>query len=216
MSECSTSELSPAPQEEMCVHKLPYLPSSPSLSPVDINTNYHTLWAIDTHTASPHQEMCTQTTVPSVFAFSISCGHKYKLSYSLGYRHTHCFTTSRNVYTNYRTFRLRLLDLLFALAPRGPLLLLEQHLDAVRLVPLAVLHVALVRAEARVRRGHTLLGLVQLTAQLGEVVDLLVVRSASKERRVLFNDALKTFYLRLYWVRHIIKEGRKEGRKGFI
>ena len=102
--------------------------------------------------------------------------------------------TRRNVNTNYRTFRLRLLDLLFALAPRGPLLLLEQHLDAVRLVPLAVLHVALVGAEARVRRGHALLGLVQLAAQLGEVVDLLVVRSARKEAFCLKTNSKHFIY----------------------
>ena len=31
-----------------------------------------------------------------------------------------------------------------------------------------------------------------------------------KEGNVLFNDALNTFYLRLYGVGHIVKEGRKE------
>ena len=30
-----------------------------------------------------------------------------------------------------------------------------------------------------------------------------------KEGNVLFNDALNTFYLRLYGVRHMVKEGRK-------
>ena len=34
--------------------------------------------------------------------------------------------------------------------------------------------------------------------------------SDRKEGNVLFNDALNTFYLRLYGIRHIIKEGRKE------
>ena len=31
-----------------------------------------------------------------------------------------------------------------------------------------------------------------------------------KEGNVLFNDALNTFYLRLYDVRHMVQEGRKE------
>ena len=30
-----------------------------------------------------------------------------------------------------------------------------------------------------------------------------------KEGNVLFNDALNTFYLRLYGIRHMVKEGRK-------
>ena len=30
-----------------------------------------------------------------------------------------------------------------------------------------------------------------------------------KEGNVLFNDALNTFYLQLYGVRHMVKEGRK-------
>ena len=33
--------------------------------------------------------------------------------------------------------------------------------------------------------------------------------SRRKEGSVLFNDALNTFYLRLYGVRHMVKEGRK-------
>ena len=41
-----------------------------------------------------------------------------------------------------------------------------------------------------------------------------------KEGDVLFNDALNTFYLRLYGVRHMVKDHsdseRKEGRKCFI
>ena len=41
-----------------------------------------------------------------------------------------------------------------------------------------------------------------------------------KEGNVLFNDALNTFYLRLYGVGHMIKDHsdseRKEGRKCFI
>ena len=43
-----------------------------------------------------------------------------------------------------------------------------------------------------------------------------------KEGNVLFNDALNTFYLRLYGIRHMVKDqsesekGRKEGRKCFI
>ena len=35
-------------------------------------------------------------------------------------------------------------------------------------------------------------------------------RERERERNVLFNDALTTFYLRLYGVRHMVKEGRKE------
>ena len=31
-----------------------------------------------------------------------------------------------------------------------------------------------------------------------------------KEGNVLFNDALNTFYLWLYGIRHMVKEGRKE------
>ena len=41
-----------------------------------------------------------------------------------------------------------------------------------------------------------------------------------KERNVLFNEALNAFYLRLYGVRHMVKDHsdseRKEGRKCFI
>ena len=43
-----------------------------------------------------------------------------------------------------------------------------------------------------------------------------------KEGNVLFNDALNTFYIRLYGVGHMVedhsdsKRGRKEGRKCFI
>ena len=34
-------------------------------------------------------------------------------------------------------------------------------------------------------------------------------RIGRKEGNILFNDALNTFYLRLYGVRHMVKEGRK-------
>ena len=44
--------------------------------------------------------------------------------------------------------------------------------------------------------------------------------SERKEGNVLFNDALNTFYLRLYGVGHKVKDHsdseRKEGRKCFI
>ena len=44
--------------------------------------------------------------------------------------------------------------------------------------------------------------------------------SERKEGNVVFNDALNTFYLRLYGVRHMVKDHsdseRKEGRKCFI
>ena len=46
---------------------------------------------------------------------------------------------------------------------------------------------------------------------------ILIVRR--KERNVLFNDALNTFYLRLYGVRHMVKDhsdSEKEGKKCFI
>ena len=32
------------------------------------------------------------------------------------------------------------------------------------------------------------------------------VRKSERERNVLFNDALNTFYLRLYGVRHMVKD----------
>ena len=41
---------------------------------------------------------------------------------------------------------------------------------------------------------------------------LLLIRK-SRERNVLFNDALNTFYLRLYGVRHIVKD-HSDGEKG--
>ena len=37
-----------------------------------------------------------------------------------------------------------------------------------------------------------------------------VKRNGRKEGNVLFNDALNTFYLRLYGVGHMVKEGMKE------
>ena len=46
---------------------------------------------------------------------------------------------------------------------------------------------------------------------------ILIVRR--KEGNVLFNDALNTFYLQLYGVRHMVKDhsdSEKEGRKCFI
>ena len=47
---------------------------------------------------------------------------------------------------------------------------------------------------------------------------ILIVRN-ERERNVLFNDALNTFYLRLYGVRHMVKdhsESEKEREKCFI
>ena len=47
-------------------------------------------------------------------------------------------------------------------------------------------------------------------------------KEGRKEGNVLFNDALDTFYLRLYGIGHMVedrsdnKRGRKEGRKCFI
>ena len=47
-----------------------------------------------------------------------------------------------------------------------------------------------------------------------------MIARGRKEGNVLFNDALNTFYLRLYGVRHMVKDHydseRKEGRKRFI
>ena len=40
-----------------------------------------------------------------------------------------------------------------------------------------------------------------------------LVRSGRKERNVLFNDALNTFYLRLYGVRHMVKD-HSDSEKG--
>ena len=36
--------------------------------------------------------------------------------------------------------------------------------------------------------------------------DLINIREDGKEGRVLFNDALNTFYLRLYGIRHMVKD----------
>ena len=48
----------------------------------------------------------------------------------------------------------------------------------------------------------------------------ILIARGRKEGNVLFNDALNTFYLRLYGVRHMVKDHsdskRKEGRKCFI
>ena len=45
---------------------------------------------------------------------------------------------------------------------------------------------------------------------LNVIVSLLVKR----ERNVLFNDALNTFYLRLYGVRHIMVKDHSDSEKG--
>ena len=39
------------------------------------------------------------------------------------------------------------------------------------------------------------------------------VRTCERERNVLFNDALNTFYLRLYGVRHMVKD-HSDSEKG--
>ena len=46
--------------------------------------------------------------------------------------------------------------------------------------------------------------------------DMVKDHSGRKEGKVLFNDALNTFYLQLHGVRHGKGPFRKEGRKGFI
>ena len=50
---------------------------------------------------------------------------------------------------------------------------------------------------------------------------ILIVREREREREVLFNDTLNTFYLRLYGVRHMVKdhsdsERERERERGFI
>ena len=42
---------------------------------------------------------------------------------------------------------------------------------------------------------------------------ILIVRKELRERNVLFNDALNTFYLRLYGVRHMVKD-HSDSEKG--
>ena len=42
---------------------------------------------------------------------------------------------------------------------------------------------------------------------------ILIVRKGARERNVLFNDALNTFYLRLYGVRHMVKD-HSDSEKG--
>ena len=42
---------------------------------------------------------------------------------------------------------------------------------------------------------------------------ILIVRKRERERDVLFNDALNTFYLRLYGVRHMVKD-HSDSEKG--
>ena len=42
---------------------------------------------------------------------------------------------------------------------------------------------------------------------------LLIGKSRERERNVLFNDALNTFYLRLYGVRHMVKD-HSDSEKG--
>ena len=42
---------------------------------------------------------------------------------------------------------------------------------------------------------------------------ILIVRKGERERNVLFNDALNTFYLRLYDVRHMVKD-HSDSEKG--
>ena len=41
----------------------------------------------------------------------------------------------------------------------------------------------------------------------------MVLRERERERNVLFNDALNTFYLRLYGVRHMVKD-HSDSEKG--
>ena len=52
--------------------------------------------------------------------------------------------------------------------------------------------------------GYTSLGMRQIPCRLG---------SRERERNVLFNDALNTFYLRLYGVRHMVKD-HSDSEKG--
>ena len=49
--------------------------------------------------------------------------------------------------------------------------------------------------------------------KLAAVTHKLLFPTSSKERNVLFNDALNTFYLRLYGVRHIVKD-HSDSEKG--
>ena len=44
-------------------------------------------------------------------------------------------------------------------------------------------------------------------------IELFVVITRERERHVLFNDALNTFYLRLYGVRHMVKD-HSDSEKG--
>ena len=63
-----------------------------------------------------------------------------------------------------------------------------------------------------------------LLGQLDSCLGRRPLREGKKEVNTLFNDTLNTFYLRLYGVRHMVKdhshtmafEGRKEGSKYFI
>ena len=48
---------------------------------------------------------------------------------------------------------------------------------------------------------------------IGNINDWLADMMIGRERNVLFNDALKTFYLRLYGIRHMVKD-HSDSEKG--
>ena len=55
-------------------------------------------------------------------------------------------------------------------------------------------------------RGHQGVGFVQLVYQFKFSQSLSFMSTKRKEGNILFNDALNTFYLRLYDVRHMVKD----------
>ena len=54
---------------------------------------------------------------------------------------------------------------------------------------------------------------VKVVRSHGDVVEVMTYRKIWKEGNVLFNDALSTFYFRLYGVRHIVKD-HSDSEKG--
>ena len=57
------------------------------------------------------------------------------------------------------------------------------------------------------------LGKLKTLTHMMVVLRLLFLKEGSKEGNVLFNDALNTFYLRLYGVRHMVNDD-SDGEKG--
>ena len=54
---------------------------------------------------------------------------------------------------------------------------------------------------------------IRMTITMTKTLQNIIIREREKERNVLFNDALNTFYLRLYGVRHVVKD-HSDSEKG--